>query len=288
MSRITVEGRTDPAVADAVIRAVFEGVSGSARRKYIEFLVEDIKYLTSRHNDRWGVTLYGWGVRLNVGWVNCLVLSSKGLDVLLHKEAAPTGTKFNGRFYEKAPACEMTTIPLAKLPQALPSLEESHHAALSSAANWQSPPNIRGAHSLGVTEFLSVQNPSYVPSQTTPCALGCDEEVTPAIYLEGGRIAVLMNRFERDRSAREACIAHYGLCCSVCGMSFGERYGEAMRDFIHVHHLKPLSQIGVNYQVDPITDLRPICPNCHAVIHRCERPLSIEQARALLPVVVKG
>src|SRR5580658_5849152 len=34
--------------------------------------------------------------------------------------------------------------------------EESHHAALSpSAANWPSPPTIRGAHSLGVTEFLS-------------------------------------------------------------------------------------------------------------------------------------
>ena len=48
MSRITVEGRTDPAVADAVIRAVFEGVSGSARRRYIEFLVGDIKYLTSQ------------------------------------------------------------------------------------------------------------------------------------------------------------------------------------------------------------------------------------------------
>ena len=253
-----------------------------------KFLVGDIRYLNVRHNDRWGVTLYGWGVRLNVGWVNCLVLSSKGVDVLLHKDAAPAGTQFNGKFYEKAPGCEMTTTPLAKLPQTLPCLEESHYAALSNAANWQSPPNIRGAHSPGVTEFLSVQDPSYVPSKTTPCSLGCDEEVTPAIYSEGGRIAVLMNRFERDRSAREACIKHYGWCCSVCGMSFGERYGEAMRDFIHVHHLKPLSEIGGNYQVDPISDLRPICPNCHAVIHRCESPLSIEQARALLPVVVKG
>lgn len=226
------------------------------------------------------------GVRLNVGWVNCLVVSSNGVEVLLHKEAAPAGTEFNGNFYKKAPGCEMTTVSLAKFPKTLRSLEESHYAALSSAANWQCPPNIRGAHSPGVTEFLSVTNPSYVPS--TPCSLGCDEEVTPAIHSEGGRIAVLMNRFERDHSAREACIKHYGLCCSVCGMSFGERYGEAMKDFIHVHHLMPLSQIGVNYEVDPIKDLRPICPNCHAVIHRRESPLSIEQVRALLPVVVKG
>jgi|ERR1017187_203207 hypothetical protein len=172
MRRIAVQERKDRAAAETVIHEVFGKATASARQSYIKFLVGDIKYLTSRHNDRWGVTLYGWGVRLNVGWVNCLVLSSRGLDVLLHKGAAPTGTKFNGKFYEKAPGCEMTTIPLAKLPQTLPSLEESHYAALSNAANWQSPPNIRGAHSLGVTEFLSVQNPSYVPSQATPCSLG--------------------------------------------------------------------------------------------------------------------
>ena len=35
-------------------------------------------------------------------------------------------------------------------------------------------------------------------------------------------------------------------------MSFYERYGETMRDFIHVHHLIPLSQIGASYKVDPV------------------------------------
>ncbi len=32
--------------------------------------------------------------------------------------------------------------------------------------------------------------------------------------------------------------------------------------FIHVHHLKPLSEVGYEYRVDPIRDLRPVCPNC--------------------------
>ena len=36
---------------------------------------------------------------------------------------------------------------------------------------------------------------------------------------------------------------------------------------IHVHHLKSLAEIGHSYQVDPIKDLMPVCPNCHAVIH---------------------
>jgi 5-methylcytosine-specific restriction protein A len=109
-----------------------------------------------------------------------------------------------------------------------------------------------------------------------------DEEADVEIHSEGGRAMVMVNRFERDPHARERCISHYGLCCSVCSMTFGERYGHMMKDFIHVHHLVPLSDIGTAYSVDPINDLRPVCPNCHAVIHSDNPPLSIESARALL------
>jgi 5-methylcytosine-specific restriction protein A len=108
------------------------------------------------------------------------------------------------------------------------------------------------------------------------------EEAAPELYSEGGRVAVAVNRFERDSNAREKCISHYGLRCSVCDMSFRERYGEIMKDFIHVHHLVPLSAIAGKYEVDSIADLRPVCPNCHAVIHSDDPPLSIEQARAFL------
>ena len=65
-------------------------------------------------------------------------------------------------------------------------------------------------------------------------------------------------------------------------MSFYERYGETMRDFIHVHHLTPISRRCTSYEVDPVADLRPVCPNCHAVVHQCDPPLSIEEARALV------
>jgi 5-methylcytosine-specific restriction protein A len=55
-----------------------------------------------------------------------------------------------------------------------------------------------------------------------------------------------------------------------------------MTGFTHVHHLKLLSTVGSGYQVDPIEDLRPVCPNCHAVIHRREPPYSIDEVRAFL------
>ena len=44
-------------------------------------------------------------------------------------------------------------------------------------------------------------------------------------------------------------------------------YGEIGADFIHVHHTVPASQLGNNYQLDPLTDLVPLCANCHAMAH---------------------
>ena len=57
---------------------------------------------------------------------------------------------------------------------------------------------------------------------------------------------------------------------------------EIAQDFIHVHHLVPLCEIGEAYAVDPVNDLVPVCPNCHAIIHRRTPPLSIGEVKELL------
>ena len=67
------------------------------------------------------------------------------------------------------------------------------------------------------------------------------------------------------------------ISCSICGFSFREKYGEIGENFIHVHHLKPLSEIRTDYQLDPIKDLRPVCPNCHEMLHRKEPAYSLEE-----------
>ena len=100
--------------------------------------------------------------------------------------------------------------------------------------------------------------------------------------VEGAVRQVLVNRYERDPLARRRCVAHYGPTCVACGFSFGGAYGPSVDGFIHVHHLKPLSEIGSEYVVDPVADLRPVCPNCHAVIHLGGGCLSIEQVRQLV------
>ena len=49
-----------------------------------------------------------------------------------------------------------------------------------------------------------------------------------------------------------------------------------------MHHLLPLSEIKISYVVDPKEDLRPVCPNCHAVIHRRNPPFTLEEVRDML------
>ena len=91
--------------------------------------------------------------------------------------------------------------------------------------------------------------------------------------VEGGVRRVTVNAYERNPKAREECIAEHGARCCVCGFDFGRVYGEAIgKGFIHVHHLTLISQIGREYRINPKTDLRPVCPNCHAMLHHRRGP----------------
>jgi len=108
------------------------------------------------------------------------------------------------------------------------------------------------------------------------------EEIdNPERFIEGALLRVTVNRYERSTEAREACIARWGYKCNVCDFDFGKTYGTLGQDFIHVHHLTPISTVGEAYTLDPVADLRPVCPNCHAMLHRTNPPLSLEELKAV-------
>ncbi|WP_425146831.1 HNH endonuclease [Deinococcus sp.] len=107
-------------------------------------------------------------------------------------------------------------------------------------------------------------------------------EVPPQRYAEGASRLVTVNAYERNQAARKACIAYHGSICAVCDSDTAEFYGPIADDFIHVHHLKPLSEIGERYSVNPETDLVPVCPNCHAMLHRRTPPHEVEELRAVI------
>jgi len=106
-----------------------------------------------------------------------------------------------------------------------------------------------------------------------------EEVAEPAKVFEGAKKSITVTVYERDPNARRKCIKHWGLACVVCGFEFKERYGSLGEGFIHVHHLRPLGDIGEEYVLDPVNDLRPVCPNCHAMLHRNSPVLSIEALR---------
>ena len=124
-------------------------------------------------------------------------------------------------------------------------------------------------------DFLTTQK-----IRLNPYALSGNEETKT--YTEGTGNQIIQTRYERNPHARVACINHYGYSCSVCEFDFEKRFGELGKNFIHVHHLTQVATVGKTYQVDPILDLRPVCPNCHAMLHRQNPPLTIEELKIWL------
>lgn len=99
--------------------------------------------------------------------------------------------------------------------------------------------------------------------------------------IEGAAFTVQVNAYERNPVARQKCIDHYGDSCFVCGFNFSNAYGNTASGYIHVHHLMPLASIGQEYVIDPVKDLRPLCANCHAVVHLRNPPYSIDEMRTM-------
>ena len=94
------------------------------------------------------------------------------------------------------------------------------------------------------------------------------EEKKEEEFVEGQLSEIRFFRRKRNRALREECIRMFGgYKCYVCGFDFETVYGDRGREFIEVHHLKPMSGYDDEHPITP-DELRPICSNCHAMIHR--------------------
>jgi hypothetical protein len=107
-------------------------------------------------------------------------------------------------------------------------------------------------------------------------------------FREAGDRQITRVEKERNRAARDACLSHYRehwdgkLLCIVCNIDFGQTYGKLGEGFIHVHHLDPLAEAKSERIVSPENDLVPVCPNCHAMIHRGGVTRTLDAVRRVL------
>ena len=98
---------------------------------------------------------------------------------------------------------------------------------------------------------------------------------------EGAVYSAIVKKYERSRYNRALCLKYYGFMCRGCGDKLAEKYGPIGSDVIHVHHIFPVSQMGGSYQLNPIKDLIPLCPNCHTIVHRKTPVLDLNSLKAL-------
>ena len=257
----------------------------------------------------WGVTKTDWGIRVNFGRLEAISWSRDAVRVMVDFKAAPSRAIRNelnrlrqgSGHYESAPDSHYVrpeNDDARRLAAFMRLVETPHRAHLSIAA----ATGINGAtpkgHHPGLVDAIAREAGAHLPQPGYVAARRPDGVIVPeppteadgappastasAAYVEGGVREVTLSRVERNPAARAACIAHYGVGCGVCGVVLERVYGRAARDLIQVHHVTPLSSRKGRRKVDPVLDIRPVCPNCHAVIHRYPEPYTIEQVRAML------
>jgi hypothetical protein len=260
-------------------------------------LAASIRVAHAAADASWEVTMFPDGVRLNVGQVETLTLRDDVIRFFFREplELRPghgfqitlTGSPIFPAVPVPSGICDVPPADVPSLPRAV---REAHEAYIQSAASFKRVSPFKKSLSPAVLEHvesvLGVQlpRPGYVTAESlsqrvVPLA---DEVDSVHPLLEGARYQITVNAYERDPRARQLCIAEHGTACVICGFSFGAVYGPAADGVIHVHHLRPLSEIGGEYEINPANDLRPVCPNCHAVLH-CRVPaFTIEEVRAFL------
>lgn len=101
------------------------------------------------------------------------------------------------------------------------------------------------------------------------------------IFEEGRRYKIQSNAIERSYKAREECLKYHEYSCKVCNFNFFDEFGDIGKNFIHVHHKNDISLKKESYRVNPIKDLIPLCPNCHAMAHKKRPAYSIEELKEM-------
>lgn len=118
----------------------------------------------------------------------------------------------------------------------------------------------------------NIQGGIKAPDNILQFLLNCFDVVFDDLsqsFYEGTSFKHSVTSYERNQQAREACLSHYGCTCQICGLNFETLYGEVGKGFIHVHHVNFISSFdGVEHKINPCEELIPVCPNCHAMLHR--------------------
>lgn len=155
-------------------------------------------------------------------------------------------------------------------------------ANTSEPNDWSPRPSGMSINSLIVDELEDLWEKFCVEQNVYKHAFDIEKPV-----IEGESYLVNQTVYERNRYARALCLKEHGYSCIVCGFNFKDTYGDIGKDFIHVHHLNQLSDNkGEKSETSPKIDLCPVCPNCHAMLHKRNPPYTIDELKEKIKKVL--
>lgn len=276
----------------------------------ITILAETIQYCHNTSPDKWAIYYKSDQdkIRLIVGNLIVLTIEKRGIWLTLAREILEENEHYQDYLekidtwtwdicdypsYSKVPSINGFYCPSENYLEDWTFIKKIHFEFIKKVNTKYTKINPKSKlnHQPELIKYLCKCLKTFVPQPdyylnnscfTFPEELSDETEITN-LY-EGAKQSITVNRYERNNQARKKCIEYYGTGCYVCGFNFEEIFGEIGQGFIHVHHLTPLSEISQEYEVDPIKDLRPVCPNCHAMIHRKNPPFTIEEIKKLLNI----
>lgn len=259
------------------------GLHSPTDQTFLRFFVNAVDIASEASAASWGVTPCDGGVRLNAGHCEALTLWHDGARVLVKKVELPKDVRSRGVAiipgYVSSPGSVMLEIDgrsVRSIARLLQKVRAAHSAAIAVSVKRALNPGARRGHSDDAVRALSEWAARALPLPTFK---------RPKVATSRWEGAIKESRattYERSAAARAACLDHHGCQCVACGLLFEQRYGPDAMGLIHVHHVRAVSSRGRRYKVNPVADLRPVCPNCHAVIHSVRSPLTIAQVRLML------
>lgn len=144
---------------------------------------------------------------------------------------------------------------------------------------------------LGQPKILSFQNDTVLDDGTRTIFVSMQvetqfpqslENIEDVSGVEGAKKISVGSKYERNPRLRAECIRIHGCKCSICGFNFEQNYGELGQNFCHVHHIVPLSEVRANHTVSARNDMIPVCPNCHAMLHRTVPAILPSELKAIM------
>lgn len=238
---------------------------------------------------KWGVTRRGKWLRFNFARTEAMTISESECRVLIIGDPRPTaalGLKLEPSPYSNAPKAQIARFTFqtkARTEKSLKLLAPFHLAFLAQQSVRTFNPGSRRGHRDATIDAIADATGWQLPYPTHRTAAQSSKPPEETLSAnEGRRLRIAVNAFERDERLRGACLRKFGFACSVCGILLSDVYGCEATGIVHVHHLEPLATRKGRGTPTKTADLRPVCPNCHAVIHARTPAFSIDEVKQML------